>query len=120
MGTRARDHVLVGEHVVLDATFRFAADRRAFADAFGSAARLAWIECRAPADVLIARAGTRARGISDAGPSIAAVQAREWEPLGAPCHLVVRTDRDRRVVLTAVRDALDARLRGELRSHSVV
>lgn len=120
LGTRARDHVLARQRVIVDATFRFAADRRAFADAFRSAADVVWIECRAPAEVMVERAAARVGGISDAGGSIAAVQARKWVPIDAPAHLVVRTDRDHSAVLTSVRDALDARLRGELLSDSVV
>ena len=38
-----------GDRVLVDATFRFAADRRAFAAARGPAQPGVWIECRAPA-----------------------------------------------------------------------
>lgn len=122
LGARARDRVGAGERVIVDATFRFAADRGAFADAFADAADLMWIECRAPADVLAARAAARCGrpGVSDAGASVAVRQVQEWEPIDAPDHLLVRTDRDGTAVLAAVRDGLDARLHGELRSGSVV
>ncbi len=122
LGVRARACVRAGERVMIDATFRFAADRTAFADAFANAADLVWIECRAPAETLHARAGARADrpGVSDAGPAVAARQLQEWEPLDAPAHLVVRTDRDGADVLAALRNGLDARLRGELRSGFVV
>jgi aminoglycoside phosphotransferase family enzyme/predicted kinase len=121
LGARARDRVRAGERVIVDATFRFAADRAAFADAFAGAAAVIWIECRAPAEVLYARAGARAArtAVSDAGPAVAARQAAEWEPLDAPGHVVVRTDREHALVLAAVRERLDARLVGELRSGSV-
>ncbi|HEX5617679.1 MAG TPA: AAA family ATPase [Solirubrobacteraceae bacterium] len=122
LGARARELVGAGQRVVVDATFRFTADREAFASAFTNAADVMWIECRAPAEVLVARASARERrpGVSDAGPSIAFRQTREWQPLATPEHLVVRTDRDGAAVLAAVRDGLDARLRGELRSGTVV
>jgi uncharacterized protein len=122
LGARVRERVGAGERVVVDATFRFAADRNAFADAFAGAANLVWIECRAPAEVLAARAGARSAlpGVSDAGPSVAVRQVQEWQPLDTPEHLVVRTDRDEAAVLATLRDGLDARLRGELRSGSVV
>ncbi len=110
LGARARDRVRAGERVIVDATFRYGADRAAFADAFADATGVVWIECQAPPQVLIARAGARAGapGVSDAGPAIAARQAAEWEPLDVPRHVVVRTDRDGAVVLSAVRDGLDA------------
>ena len=122
LGARARDRVRAGERLIVDATFRFAADRTAFADAFANAADLMWIECRAPAETLLSRACAREDRprVSDAGPSVAARQLQEWEPLDVPAHLVVRTHRDGAAVLAAVRNALDARLRGELRSGSVV
>jgi hypothetical protein len=121
LGARARDRVRAGERVIVDATFRFSADRSAFAAAFANAAEPVWIECQAPVEVRYARAGTRGRGtsVSDAGPAVAARQAGEWAPLDAAQHLVVHTDRDRVAVVAAVRDGLDARLRGELRNGSV-
>jgi hypothetical protein len=121
LGVSARENVGAGERVIVDATFRFAADRAAFADAFAGAAELVWIECQAPADVISARACARAvrPGVSDAGPSVAARQVGEWEPLDAPEHVVVGTDREYAAVLDALRERLDARLSGELRSGSV-
>jgi hypothetical protein len=123
LGARARDRIRAGERIIVDATFRFTADRSAFADAFANAADLLWIECRAPTEVLVARARARQAGklgVSDAGPAVVARQPQEWERLDVPQHLVVRTDRDGAAVLAAVRDGLDARLRGELLSGSVV
>jgi len=94
--------------VIVDATFRFAADREAFGrDAL-------WIECRAPAAVVAERAAARAARpdrISDADAEIAARQAAEWEPLTAPAHVVVATDRTPEMSVLAARDALDERLR---------
>jgi predicted kinase len=96
-------------------------DRAAFARAFAGASDLIWIECRAPAAVIRARAQTRVKqpAVSDAGSSVAVQQVTEWEALEAPAHLVVRTDTDAAAVAARVRDGLDARLRGELRSESV-
>lgn len=124
LGRRARELVDRQERVIVDATFRRRADRRAFAGAFGSPGDLAWIECRAPIPVLARRAGARALAadrVSDAGPDVAVHQAAEWEPLDVvTAQLVVRTDRDAAGVLSAVRDGLDLRLRGELRSETAV
>jgi predicted kinase len=119
LGERARALVAAGEPVIVDATFRFAADRRAFAEAFGDAVALTWIECRAPAAVRARRAAARDReSVSDAGAAVAVLQTGEWEPVEADAHVAVRTDRDEPAVLAAVRDELDARLRGQLRSIS--
>jgi predicted kinase len=113
----ARERIESGERVIVDATFRFRADRQAFAEAFGAAATPVWIECRAPVAVRAERAAARARkgdSVSDAGAVIAARQAREWEPLDAvAAHVVVMTDRGVGTALATVRDALDARLRGD-------
>lgn len=119
LGERARERVEAGERVIVDATFRFAADRQAFGEAFGGAARLLWIECRAPVAVRAERAARRTASVSDARAGVAVIQAAEWEPLDT-AQLDLRTDRDATTVLTELRDRLDARLRGELLSESVV
>ena len=47
LGRGAQERLAAGEHVIVDATFRFAADRQAFAGALGvSAGDAVWIECR--------------------------------------------------------------------------
>jgi predicted kinase len=115
LGRRAREHIATGDRVVVDATFRFAADREAFGEA-----GLAWIECRAPVAVRTRRAAGRMTStdrISDADADVARVQASEWDPLDDA--IVVETDREPAAVLIAVRDGLDGRLRGELRTRSV-
>jgi predicted kinase len=113
LGRRATDLAAVGEPVVVDATFRYAADR----EAFGSAAYGAvWIECRAPAAILARRAAARSKDpdrVSDADAAIATRQLAEWEPLTeiAPADRVtVPTDRPLEAVVASARDALDQRL----------
>jgi uncharacterized protein len=110
LGRRA---AAAGEPVIVDATFRYAADR----EAFGSAADGAvWIECRAPAEVLARRAAARSQDperVSDADAAIARRQLGEWEPLTeiTPADRVtVPTDGSPEAVVAAARDALDERL----------
>jgi len=110
LGRRAREARARGDPVVVDATFRHREDR----EAFGRHDELAWIECRAPAEVRVRRAAGRI-GVSDAGAEVAARQAAEWRPLDRD-HLVVGTDREPEAVTAAVRDGLDRRLSGELLS----
>jgi uncharacterized protein len=118
LGRRARERIADGGRVIVDATFRFTADREAFMGALGPApGGLLWIECRAPVAVRVRRAAARARdvgGVSDAGATVAALQAEEWEALAevpAHRHVEVATDQDEAAVIMAARDALDARLR---------
>ena len=102
---------------MVDATFRFAADRQAFAAAAGAAAEGAvWIECRAPAAVIARRAAARSSQpdrVSDADAAIATRQLAEWEPLmeiPATHRVTVATDRSPEASVLAARDALDERL----------
>lgn len=106
-----------GEPVIVDATFRHAADREAFAAAAGPAADAAvWIECRAPAAVIARRAAARSSQpdrVSDADAAIATRQLTEWEALAevpATQRVAVATDRSPERSVLAARDALDARL----------
>ena len=98
LGRLAWRLVEAGERVVVDATFRFAADRRAFAAARGPTEPTVWIECRAPASVLADRAARRAKHpqqISDADAGIVGRQIEEWESLGevsADRRIAVVTD----------------------------
>ena len=105
------------EPVVVDATFRYAADREAFAAGAGAAAENAqWIECQAPVDVIERRATARSSRpdrVSDADAAIATRQLAEWEPLTevpASRRIVVATDRSPEASVLAARDALDERL----------
>jgi predicted kinase len=106
-----------GQPVVVDATFRFAADRQAFAAAIGAAAGDAvWIECRAPVEVMARRAAARTSQpgrVSDADAAIATRSLAEWEPLTeipATTRVAVATDRLPEASVLAARDALDERL----------
>jgi hypothetical protein len=105
-----------GDRVVVDATFRFAADRRAFAAAPGPAQPAVWIECRAPASVLADRAAVRAtdpQRISDADAGIVGRQVEEWDPLEeipADRRIVVATDRPAADVVASVAEIFDERL----------
>jgi predicted kinase len=105
------------ERVVADATFRFAADRQAFAATAGAAADGAvWIECRAPAGVIARRAAARSSQpdrVSDADAGIATRQLAEWEPLTeipATNRVAVATDHSPEASVLAALDALDERL----------
>jgi uncharacterized protein len=112
LGRRARELVDRGEPVIVDATFRRREDR----DACRAPDDLVWIECRAPVDVRATRA-SEPRSVSDADAAVAVRQTGEWEALDAP-HITVSTDRAPEAVMATVRDALDRRLRGELRTET--
>ena len=61
LGGRAAERLANGERVIVDATFRFRADRRAFAEALGKRAPEAlWVQCHAPAETLLERADLQA------------------------------------------------------------
>jgi aminoglycoside phosphotransferase family enzyme/predicted kinase len=107
LGRRAREV----EPVVVDATFRHRRDR----DACRLPEDLVWIECRAPVEVRAGRA-RRPRPFSDADAAVALRQAAEWEALDR-AHLTICTDRSPEAVVDAVREGLDRRLRGELRTR---
>jgi aminoglycoside phosphotransferase family enzyme/predicted kinase len=119
LGRRAAELLAAGERVVIDATFRFAADRAAFAGALAEPARGAvWIECRTSPDERRRRATRRARQaerISDAGAAVAVRQSDEWEPLAevpTARRVAVSTDGQPVAVVAALAQALDARLAG--------
>jgi predicted kinase len=73
-----------------------------------------FVECRAPADVLISRALARAKGVarvSDADAAIVRRQLRDAEPLDevpADAHFMVRSDLPVGSVVDAIADAIDA------------
>ena len=105
---------------MVDATFRFAADRQAFGAAAGAAAEGAiGIDCRTPAAVLARRAAAGRSSQpervadADADAAIATRQLAEWELLTeipATNRVAVATDRSREASVLAARDALDERL----------
>jgi uncharacterized protein len=78
---RAADLLALGESVVLDATWRSAQHRRAAADtADRAAADLVQLRCTTPTQLAASRVATRAAGVSDATPEIAARLAAEQAP----------------------------------------
>jgi uncharacterized protein len=112
LGDRTTGLAASGQLVIVDATFRYLADR----EAFGHPTDGIWIECRASAAILARRAAARMKDrerVSDADAAIASRQLGEWEPLTeiAPSHWVtVPTDRPPEAVVATARDALDERL----------
>jgi aminoglycoside phosphotransferase family enzyme/predicted kinase len=117
LGQRARERLAAGQHVIVDATFRLAEERGAFATALGDAARACtWLECRVPLEVAAQRAADRARRPateSDADAAVAVLHAQQWEALTdvAGHRVVVRTDGTREASIAAAARALDAGLR---------
>ena len=84
LGRRAAGELEHGRGVIVDATFRRRADRKAFTAALGLDAAPVYLECRAPADVIAERARRREANpgrISDATAALAERQSREFEPM---------------------------------------
>ena len=78
LGRRARSATAECGGVIVDATFRHRADRQAFAEAFGDAAPVLFVECHAPARVPAERAAQHERQparISDASLSVVCARA---------------------------------------------
>jgi predicted kinase len=102
--------------VIVDGTFRHRADRDSFADSFGSAAPVLFIECRAPRSVLRHRAGLRQHDpmrVSDADEAVLAREAGVFEPLDevpARAHVALRTDRPVDEIVNDALALLDQRL----------
>ena len=103
--------------VVVDATFRRRRERDAFTTELGAAANGAvFVECRAPARVLEARALERASDPareSDATADVVRGQLHDFEPLDelvAGAHVIVGSDRPIVPMVADVADALDRRL----------
>jgi aminoglycoside phosphotransferase family enzyme/predicted kinase len=75
---------------IVDATFHRRAERAAFRDGLDDrTARILSVECTAPRDVLLARAGERERQpdrVSDAGVAVVRRQLAELEPPGESCR----------------------------------
>ena len=101
---------------IVDATFRHAAERRAFASSLPSGAPVLFIECRAPVDVLAARAHARRQSqpqLSDADLPVVLREHASFEALDEVdprAHLALRTDRDEAEILTDLLALLDLRL----------
>ena len=117
LGRAVADRLTRGDRVLVDATFRYAEDRHAFAAAVGGIAPL-WIECRAPVGIVARRAAARTREAartSDADRSVAVRTVEQFEALDeAPRnrHVTVNTAAGIALTLDSVRRVLDDRLRG--------
>jgi len=104
-----------GRGVVVDGTFRRAADRSAFFARRGGDTPLVLVECRAPASVLLARADARthaASRVSDADAAVVAGQLLAFEPvdeLAAADHVLLRSDRPVADLVSEVGEALARR-----------
>ena len=117
LGRAVADRLARGDRVLVDATFRYAGDRHAFAAAAGGAAPL-WIECRAPVGLVARRAAARthdADRTSDADRAVAVRTVEQFEPLDEVPRgrqVTASTAADIALTLDGVRRALDDRLRG--------
>ena len=116
LGRRAARETTACGGAVVDATFRHRADRDAFADGFGDAAPVLFVECRAPARVLAERAAHRdrePRRVSDASLSVVVRESSAWEPLDElppEAHVTLRSDRPVDAQLEDLRALLDTRI----------
>ncbi len=116
LGRRAA--LQAGAHggAVVDATCRHRADRDALARGLGGVAPAVFVECRAPAAVLAARAAARERAaarVSDASLPVVVRESVVWEPLEetpAAAHVTVRSDRPVEAVVADLVALLDLRL----------
>ena len=118
LGLRAAREMGRAGGVLVDATFRRAADREAFAAAYSASPAPVFLECRAPAAVLAARATGRVGEpdqASDAGAELALSQLASFEALDevdALRHVVLRTDRPVAAVVDELEAVLDERILG--------
>ncbi|MGZ4305556.1 MAG: bifunctional aminoglycoside phosphotransferase/ATP-binding protein [Solirubrobacteraceae bacterium] len=116
LGRRAMNETIARGGALVDATFRHRADRDAFACAFGDAAPVLFVECRAPAWVLAQRAAQRDRQptrVSDASLSVVMRESCAWEPLDElppEAHVTLRSDRPVEAQLEDLRALLDRRI----------
>ena len=116
LGRLAAHEIRAGRGAIVDATFRHAADRGAFAEALDAGTRPVFVECRAPRAVSAAWAAARESDparTSDATAAIASAQRAEFAALDevrAADHLAVRTDRATGDVVSTVEALLDERL----------
>jgi uncharacterized protein len=98
LGRRAAAEVDSGGGAIVDATFRHRQDRDAFATGFAGSARTLFVQCLAPAQVLIQRASCRQGrpSTSDASAAVVRRELTSWEALDevpASSHVVLRSDR---------------------------
>ena len=116
LGRLARRELQCAVGVLVDATFRRAADRSAFRAALGDVPPGSVVECRAPLSVRLERARRRtgnATAVSDADAGVVRRQA-DVGGVGADVpadrHVVLRTDRPATEALDDLAALLDARL----------
>ena len=125
LGEEARRALEADGGALVDATCRRAAERAAFLEALGSDAPMLFVECRAPAAVLLARARRRERDperLSDAGAAVVTQELSSFEPMdeiAAAAHLSIRSDRPLSAQLTAVQCAIDLRLEALRRGPAI-
>jgi aminoglycoside phosphotransferase family enzyme/predicted kinase len=116
LGRRAASETTACGGALVDATFRYRADRDAFVEAFAGAAPLLFVECRAPTYVLAERAARRDRRpgqVSDASLSVVVRESSSWEPLDEQppeAHVMLRSDRRVEALLEDLRALLDQRI----------
>jgi uncharacterized protein len=112
LGRRGAQETAACGGALVDATFRHRADR----DAFGDAAPLLFVECRAPSRVLATRAAQRdsqPRRVSDASLSVVVRESSTWEPLDElppEAQLTLRSDRRVEAQLEDLCALLDRRI----------
>ena len=112
LGRRGAQETAACGGALVDATFRHRADRVAF----GDAAPLLFVECRAPSRVLATRAAQRdsqPRRVSDASLSVVVRESSTWEPLDElppEAHLTLRSDRRVETQLEDLCALLDRRI----------
>ena len=115
LGRRAGQAVQANGGAIVDATFRHREDRESFARSFGTAAPVVFVECRAPAPVLRARAARRDRDptrVSDAGHAVVERERSSWvelDEIPAAVHLLLRTDRRVQAAVAELAAVLDER-----------
>ena len=77
---RARQRLLTGGRIIVDATFQTELQRQSFLQmAIDSGARVAWLECTAPEDVTRQRLDARQGDASDADWSVYQIVHARWE-----------------------------------------
>ena len=117
LGRLAREELERSGGVLVDATFRYAADRAAFLDELGGLPEASLVvECRAPAYVRLERARRRSGetgAVSDADAEVVRVQSADdglLDELPPAHHVMVRADRPPAEVLDDLAALLDAHL----------
>ena len=117
LAQRAARALRDGDGVIVDATFRRAADADAFLTGARATERAGWIVCEAPTELRLERAALRATqdSISDAGPGVVAREAalhRHVSALPGPPIALLDTSGPLPLVLEQLARQLDARLPG--------